>query len=244
MSPCTSSCTSSLSETAKWDLDRIKSSLFLAAQFTGCFTFCFFFSLQQLLFLSLCIYFFLNPHLSPSTSVLSFCFVWIPGTSHTPSGPPHWLGCWSNTHHMWLTLSPSSFISPHTDINTSRGALNAGFSFSSRCSLPGFRVPLAPLGSQSGSIDAQDGSRVVPHPASGLPWLEVWPSECAFLMLPWPQWGRWLVELIVAAGPNGNSVVRAGEGDGKGAVVLLNLAVCFSPKGPCSCSHSLCLFIS
>lgn len=48
----------------------------------------------------------------------------------------------------------------------------------------------------------------------------------------------------MAAGPNGNRMEKDGEGDGKGAGVLLNLALSFRPKSLWSCTHSLCLCIS
>lgn len=198
------------SEAAK-NSDRIKSNIFAVQLFTG-------------------IYFSLTASTLAEFPPLSihvcgvFCFVWIPGTSHTPSGPLHRLGCWLYTHCMWITLSLSSFNSPaqthtRTDrvINTSRGVLNVGFSRFSRCSLPGCRVTLASFTLQSGNKNVQHGSVVVPCPALGLPWLAAWPSECAFLMLPWPRWERWLVGLIVAAGPKGNRMER----DGRGGVGVL-----------------------
>lgn len=224
------------SEAAK-NPDRIKSNIF-----------------HQHLFLSHRIHFCcISTSLHPRLWCLLFCLdpgnishpIWPPALTWPPVIHPSHV---THTLTVFLYLSRSN-IHTHTrtdrDINTSRGVLNVGFSRSSRCSLPGCRVTLASFFLQSGNRNAQNGSGVVPRPALGLPWLAVWPSECAFLMLPWPRWERRLVGLIVAAGPNGNKMERDGEGDGKGGgVVLLNLALSFRPKSLCSCTHSFCLCIS
>lgn len=145
----------------------------------------------------------LTPHLAPCIDLAA---------GNTP------IRCDSHSRHLPLTLllkraHTHTHARTDRDINTSCGVLNVGFS---RCSLPGCKVTLASFISESGNRNVQNGSGVVPRLALGLPWLAVRPGECAFLMLPWPRWERWLGGLIVAAGPNGNRMERDREGDGKG----------------------------
>lgn len=80
--------------------------------------------------------------------------------------------------------------------------------------------------------------------ALGLPWLAIEPRECAFLMLPWPQRESWLVELIVAAGPNGNRWREKGKRERKGVVIWLDLVILsLRLVRRCSCFYALTLFV-